>query len=75
MKKYALAFFDDILVYSPFLESHLKHVEMLTILKNHQLYAKRSKCSFAQSEVEYLGHIIFDRGVMANPKKVESMMN
>nr|XP_027076977.1 uncharacterized protein LOC113700720 [Coffea arabica] len=53
----------------------MKHVATaLNILKEHQLYAKRSKCSFAQTEVEYLGHIISDQGVMADPKKVEGMM-
>jgi hypothetical protein len=34
----------------------------------------RKKCSFAQEEVEYLGHLIFGRGVTANPKKIEDML-
>ena len=69
-------FFDDILIYNPTWEDHLKHVsEVLTTLKKHQLCAKRSKCSFAQLEVEYLGHIISAQGVMADPKKVENMMH
>ena len=76
LRKYVLVFFDDILVYSPTWDSHLEHVAtVLNILKEHQLYAKRNKCSFAQTEVEYLGHIISDQGVMANPKKVEGMMS
>lgn len=44
-----LVFFDDIPVYSPTPERHVEHVtEVLNILKQHQLYAKMSKCSFAQ---------------------------
>ena len=75
MRRYVLVFFDDILIYSPSLEVHLQQVaEVLNILQENQLYAKRSKCSFAQTEVEYLGHIISGEGVRADPKKVDSMM-
>lgn len=34
---------------------------------------KRSKCAFGQSSLEYLGHIISDHGVLADPAKLESM--
>ncbi|XP_071905740.1 uncharacterized protein [Coffea arabica] len=74
LRKYVLVFFDDILIYSPTVVDHFKQVaEVLNKLKEHYLYAKRSKCSFAQTEVAYLGHIISEKGVMADPKKVESM--
>ncbi|XP_027155252.1 uncharacterized protein LOC113755447 [Coffea eugenioides] len=76
MRKHVLVFFDDILVYSPTLEEHVKHVkEVMSILRQHQLYAKMSKCSFAQLQVEYLGHIISAEGVQADPKKIECMEN
>ena len=59
LRKHVIVFFDDIVVYSPSLEDHLKHVEeILSILRQHHLYAKRNKCSFAQTQIEYLGHII-----------------
>uniref|UniRef100_A0A2N9F7Y1 Reverse transcriptase/retrotransposon-derived protein RNase H-like domain-containing protein n=1 Tax=Fagus sylvatica TaxID=28930 RepID=A0A2N9F7Y1_FAGSY len=41
-------------------EAHLKIV--LKTLAKHQLYAKMSKCVFAASEVEYLGHVILAKG-------------
>nr|XP_027118736.1 uncharacterized protein LOC113735978 [Coffea arabica] len=74
MRRHVLVFFDDILVYSSTLEEHVKHVEeVMCILRQHQLYAKMSKCSFAQMQVEYLGHIITAEGVQADPKKIECM--
>ena len=47
LRKFVLVFFDDILVYSPSWTEHLQHLEVvLQVLKQHQLYAKLSKCSF-----------------------------
>jgi len=66
-----LVFMDDILVYSPTLESH---VELLTqvfdIVHQHQLFLKFSKCSFAKQEIEYLGHCISAQGDSTEPSKV-----
>lgn len=76
LRKFVLVFFDDILVYSPNLQAHKQHLEeVLTFLRSQKLFAKRSKCSFAQRKVEYLGHIISREGVAADQKKVECMEN
>jgi hypothetical protein len=45
----------------------------LETLKTNQLYAKRSKCTFAEPQVEYLGHIISAEGVATNPKKTQAV--
>jgi len=39
------------------------------------LYAKLSKCHFGCHEVEYLGHVISEEGVKADPSKIEAMLN
>ncbi|KAK8919224.1 hypothetical protein KSP39_PZI021927 [Platanthera zijinensis] len=57
-------------------DDHLEHVRhVLTILRENQLFAKKSKCSFGQSQVEYLGHLVSARGVQADPQKIESMVS
>ena len=64
LRKFVLVFFDDILVFSSSLSTHLIHLRIVfDALLSHQLYAKNSKCVFECSEVEYLGHIILGKGV------------
>jgi len=59
LRKFALVFFDDILIYNPSWTEHLQHIEqVLFLLLNHQFYVKLSKCKFGVSSVDYLGHII-----------------
>lgn len=76
LRQCVLVFVDDILIYSPTLESHLDHLQQVfTILSEHQLLLKWSKCSFAQQSLEYLGHIISQQGVATDPKKIEAVAN
>lgn len=76
LRKFILVFFDDILVYSPYLESHLNHLELvLKILREHELYANRKKCVFAQERVSYLGHWVLAAGVEADQDKIQAMVN
>ncbi|XP_031482769.1 uncharacterized protein LOC116252561 [Nymphaea colorata] len=69
LRYYVLVFSDDILMYSPTLEIHAKHLDtVLTILRDNQLYAKMSKCTFGQTSVGYLGHIVSKKGVRAEQR-------
>ena len=76
LRKCVLVFVNDILIYSPTLDAHLQHLqEVFQILQQHQFFLKRSKCSFAQQTLEYLGHIISAQGVAIYPKKIEAVAN
>ncbi|KAJ4817704.1 polyprotein [Rhynchospora pubera] len=76
LRQFVLVFFDDILIYSPDLTSHLQHLQLtLQLLRENQLYAKLSKCVFATTQIEYLGFIISAEGVSTDPTKIEEMQS
>lgn len=71
LRKFILVLFYDILVYYKYWIDHLRHLKVvLQLLRDNQLYAKRSKCSFATAQVEYLGHIIAIGTVIMDLSKV-----
>jgi hypothetical protein len=75
LRKFALVFLDDILVYSSSLEAHENHLQQVPeVLRNNKLHLKLSKCSFAQDNMDYLGHIISRKGVATDPAKTEAML-
>ena len=48
---------------------------VLDKLREHQFYAKFSKCEFWLDEVLYLGHIISAKGIAVNPEKVSAIVH
>ena len=74
LRRFVLVFFDDILIYSCSWADHLRHLcAVLTVLQQHQLFVKRSKCAFGVSSIAYLGHVISDTGVAMDPAKVQAV--
>lgn len=71
-----MIFLYDILIYSPTLEEHIKHLSsVFTVLREKQLLAKLSKSSFGRSSFGFLGHIISSEGVQPDPDKIKAMMD
>ena len=72
LRKSVLVFFDDILVYSPTWDQHMKHLEeVLQLLSQNQFLVNKKKCLFGRTSVEYLGHIISGSRVSMDPTKVQ----
>jgi hypothetical protein len=75
LNKFIVFYLDDILVYSKNKEEHAEHLRLvLEKLREHQLYAKYSKCEFWLSEVTYLGHMISKDGIAVNPERVQAIL-
>ncbi|WVY94257.1 hypothetical protein V8G54_033345 [Vigna mungo] len=75
LRKSVIVFFDDILVFSTTIEEHLLHLrQVFDILLANQFYLKSSKCSFAQSQIDYLGHVVANGCVAPDPTKVQAMV-
>lgn len=75
LRQFVIIFFDGILVYSRTLEDHFHNLGLVfqCLLDNH-LFLKQSKCTFAQSSIAYLGHIVFSNGVGPDPEKIQEMV-
>ncbi|GKD04388.1 reverse transcriptase domain-containing protein [Tanacetum coccineum] len=53
-------------------KSNLEKI-ILELLKKEELYAKFSKCEFWIPKVQFLGHVIDNKGIHVDPAKIESV--
>eukprot|EP00253_Pinus_taeda_P022388 PITA_22388 len=75
LDKFMLIFIDDILIYSQNIQEHEENLRLvLQTLREHQLYAKYSKCDFYKEQIQYLGHIITREGIAVDPEKIRTIM-
>ena len=71
---FAFGYLDDILIYSPDVETHLKHLELIfQRLREVDLKLKMEKCSFLKKHIQYLGHIVSGDGIKPVPEKLSSI--
>ena len=71
---FAFGYLDDILIFSPDNETHLKHLkEVFQRLREADLKLKASKCNFFKKHIQYLGHLVSGEGIEPLPEKLESL--
>ena len=69
-----LCYLDDILIIGATDQEHIHNVEeVLKRLQDHGIKLQNNKCTFLANSVEYLGHIIDDKGLHTLPKKVAAV--
>ena len=67
-------YLDDILIYSPDVETHKKHLDLVfATLAKHKLHLKESKCSLFLEQIEFLGHTLNKNGVSVETGKTNAI--
>jgi len=72
--KYVVVYFDDILVYSQSLVSHIVHLrEVFLVLRSNNSFANVEKCPFCGDSVVFLGFIVSENGDHIDPEKIKAI--
>ena len=71
-----LIYLDDIIIFSATFEEHLERLQaVFERLEKHNLKLKPSKCHLFKERVVYLGHVVSEAGIQADPEKIEAVKN
>ncbi len=68
-------FIDRMLMCSKTAEEHVEHVKLvMDILRQNSVLIKMSKCSWGQTELPYLGHIVSKDGINVDTKRMQLLL-
>ena len=71
---FAMAYLDDIIIYSSTSEEHLQHIKtVFQKLRHAKLSMKLSKCHFFTKKIQCLRHILGLEGIKSVPAKTEAI--
>ena len=74
--KTCLLYIDDVVVYSRNPEDHVEHLRTLfQRLRDYNLRLNPAKCVFGMKEVKLLGYLVSEKGLRADPDKVQAIVN
>ena len=73
---FAIAYLDDIIIFSTTAEEHLSHIEQVfEKLQSTKLSMKFRKCHFFMKEIQNLGQILSTKGIWSSPSKTQAIQN
>ena len=71
-----LLYIDDLMLYSKSVDEHIEVIkEVLTRLFDYKLKLSGEKCQWLKREVTFLGHVVSDKGIVADPEKTAKVRN
>ncbi|XP_051787189.1 uncharacterized protein LOC127529004 [Erpetoichthys calabaricus] len=74
--KTCFVYIDDIIVFSPSVQQHLKDLDhIFQKLHKAHLTLNIKKCRFQQDHLNFLGHVVSADGVRVDPKKIKSILD
>ena len=72
---WCIIYLDDVVIFSKSPEEHIERLDaVLTKIEDAGLKLKPSKCEFFKHRIAYLGHIVSDKGIETDPKKIEAIL-
>ncbi|CAG2254128.1 Retrovirus-related Pol polyprotein from transposon 17.6,Retrovirus-related Pol polyprotein from transposon 297 [Mytilus edulis] len=72
--KFCLIYLDDIIVFSKTFNEHIEHLrDVFVKLRDAGLKLHPQKCSFAQREINYLGHKVSNEGIAPDKSKIDAI--
>ena len=75
MNDHVITYVDDLLIHSPTFHDHLEHLDrVLRKLTKAGSTINASKCNFSKPEIKFLGHIICDKTVKADPEIIDAIL-
>ena len=72
--KICLIYLDDVIVTGKSFDEHIQNLkEVLSRIEKSGLKVSPNKCCFFTKEVTFVGHIVSDKGISTDPKKIEAV--
>ena len=69
-RAFTSVYLDDLIIHSRSMAEHLVHLrKVLEVLRQEKLFAKSSKCAFAQREIEFCGFVVNAEGICTQKEK------
>lgn len=74
LNKFFFVYLDDILIFSPDMDTHKSHVtQVLQQLLNHHLYVKAEKYECHKTRVSFLGFVVFAGEIGMDSGKMQAV--